>query len=68
MLDIINGKVVTNTGEGTFEISAIDAHRALTIHLLELMEDNTPEHKRENFEEAQRLYGIGKKIYNLVYQ
>lgn len=63
MLDIINGKVVTNNGEGTFEISAIDAHRALTIHLLELMEDNTPEHKRENFKEAQRLYDIGKKIY-----
>lgn len=63
MLDIINGKIVTRTGEGTFEIDAKNAHRAITVHLLELMEDNTPEHTRENYIEAQKLYKIGAMVF-----
>lgn len=63
MLDILNGKIVAKTEEGCFEITAIDAHRAITVHLLELMEDNSPEHIRENYVKAWKLYSIGKLIY-----
>ncbi len=63
MLDIINGKVVAKTDEGIFEIGEADAHRAITVHFLELMEDESEDNLDENYHEAIKLYNIGKQIY-----
>ena len=63
MLDIVNNTLVAKTAEGCFEINETEAHRALTIHFLELMEDNTPEHLRDNYKEAMRLFDIGSRVY-----
>lgn len=63
MLDIINGTIVAKTEEGCFEMGTVEAHRAITTHYLELMEDNNPDNIRDNYLAAEKLYEIGGYLY-----